>query len=72
MVANLDLDVVGYGPPPSAFGSFDMKIRNLASIWRNYQSAGAQSLIVSGLSFRQAEMVAASRPFQRLRRQCAF
>jgi hypothetical protein len=35
-VATLDLDVVGYGPPP-AFGSFEMKVRNLGSIWRNYR-----------------------------------
>jgi len=48
-VANLDLDVVGYGPPPSSFGSFEMKIRNLGSIWRNYQAAGARCFVVSGL-----------------------
>jgi hypothetical protein len=47
--ANLDLDVVGYGPPPSSFRSFEMKIRNLASIWRNYQAAGARCFVVSGL-----------------------
>jgi adenylylsulfate kinase-like enzyme len=47
-VATLDLDVVGYGPPP-AFGSFEMKVRNLGSIWRNYEAAGARCFVVSGL-----------------------
>jgi hypothetical protein len=55
-VANLDLDVVGYGPPPSSFGSFEMKIRNLESIWANYQAAGARSLVVSGLMARESEV----------------
>lgn len=47
-VATLDLDVVGYGPPPS-FGSFEMKLSNLGSVWRNYQTAGARCFVVSGL-----------------------
>jgi hypothetical protein len=59
-VANLDLDVVGYGPPPS-FGSFDMKLRNLGSIWRNYQAAGARCLIVSGLGGAADEVEACVR-----------
>jgi hypothetical protein len=55
-VASLDLDVVGYGPPPSWFGSFEMKIRNLESIWANYQAAGARSFVVSGLMARVSEV----------------
>jgi hypothetical protein len=55
-VANLDLDVVGYGPPPSSFGSFEMKVRNLESIWRNYQAAGARSFVVSGLGALESEV----------------
>jgi hypothetical protein len=48
-VANLDLDGVGYGPPPSAFGTWDMKITNAAALWRNYRAAGARCFVVSGL-----------------------
>lgn len=60
-VANLDLDVVGYGPPPSSFGSFEMKIRNLESIWRNYQAAGARSFVVSGLGAVVSEVETCAR-----------
>ena len=59
-VANLDLDVVGYGPPPS-FGSFEMKLRNLGSIWRNYQAAGAQCFVVSGIGAAVVEVEACAR-----------
>jgi hypothetical protein len=48
-VANLDLDGVGYGPPPSAFGTWDMKITNAAALWQNYRAAGAGCFVVSGL-----------------------
>jgi hypothetical protein len=56
-VATLDLDVVGYGPPP-AFRSFAMKVRNLGSIWRNYQAAGARCFVVSGLGAAADEVEA--------------
>jgi hypothetical protein len=59
-VATLDLDVVGYGPPP-AFGSFEMKVRNLGSIWRNYQAAGARCFVVSGIGAAVAEVEACAR-----------
>ena len=60
-VANLDLDVVGYGPPPSSFGTFEMKVRNLGSIWRNYQAAGARSFVVSGLGAVESEVETCAR-----------
>jgi hypothetical protein len=59
-VATLDLDVVGYGPPP-AFGSFEMKVRNLGSIWRNYQAAGARCFVVSGIGAAVVEVEACAR-----------
>jgi hypothetical protein len=59
-VATLDLDVVGYGPPP-AFGSFEMKVRNLASIWRNYQAADARCFVVSGIGTSADEVEACAR-----------
>jgi len=43
-VAHLDLDGVGYGPPPSAFGTCEMKITNAASLWQYYHAAGAPLL----------------------------
>lgn len=58
--ATLDLDVVGYGPP-SAFGTFEMKVRNLGSIWRNYQAAGAGCFVVSGLGAATDEVEACVR-----------
>ncbi|HET8893663.1 MAG TPA: hypothetical protein VFM96_06160 [Gaiellaceae bacterium] len=48
-VAHLDLDSVGYGPPPSAFGTWDMKIINAAALWKNYRTAGARCFVISGL-----------------------
>jgi adenylylsulfate kinase-like enzyme len=59
-VATLDLDVVGYGPP-SAFRSFEMKVRNLGSIWSNYQAAGARCFVVSGLQAAADEIEACAR-----------
>lgn len=48
-VAHLDLDGVGYGPPPSAFGTWEIKIINAESIWQNYRAAGARCFVLSGL-----------------------
>lgn len=47
--ATLDLDVVGYGPPPD-HGSEAIKLANLASVAANYRAAGARCLVVSGVS----------------------
>lgn len=59
-VATLDLDVVGYGPPP-AFGAFEMKVRNLESIWRNYHAAGARCFVISGIGAAVSEVQACAR-----------
>ncbi len=55
-VATVDLDVVGYGPPPCSSGSFEMKLTNLASVWANYEAAGARCLVVSGVSASSADV----------------
>jgi adenylylsulfate kinase-like enzyme len=47
-VAHVDLDGIGYGPP-GHFGSFDIKFRNVAAVWRSYAEAGAAAFVVSGL-----------------------
>jgi KaiC/GvpD/RAD55 family RecA-like ATPase len=56
-VAHVDLDGIGYGPPGHS-GSFDMKFRNLAALWRSYSGAGASTLVVSGLRTRQEDVLA--------------
>jgi hypothetical protein len=60
-VAHLDLDGVGYGPPPSAFGTWEMKIANAASLWQNYRAAGARCLVVSGLPALREQIENATR-----------
>lgn len=47
-VAHLELDGIGYGPPGHS-GSFEMKFRNVAAVWRSYSDAGAVAFVVSGL-----------------------
>jgi KaiC/GvpD/RAD55 family RecA-like ATPase len=48
LVAHVDLDGIGYGPPDH-FRSFDMKFQNVAALWRSYAEAGAAAFVVSGL-----------------------
>jgi hypothetical protein len=47
-VAHVDLDGIGYGPPGHS-GSFDLKFRNVAAVWRSYSDVGAFAFVVSGL-----------------------
>lgn len=47
-VAHVDLDGIGFGPPGHS-GSFEMKFKNVAALWRNYVDAGASAFVVSGL-----------------------
>jgi adenylylsulfate kinase-like enzyme len=47
-VAHVDLDGIGYGPPGYS-GSYDLKFRNVAAVWRTYAETGAAALVVSGL-----------------------
>src|SRR4051794_5302216 len=54
-LAHLDLDPVGYGPP-GWFGRFEMKTRNMASLWRNYAEVGASAFVVSGVGAVRAEV----------------
>ena len=56
-VAHVDLDGIGYGPPGHS-GSFDLKFRNVAAVWRVYEDAGAEALVVSGLRVRQEDVAA--------------
>ena len=56
-VAHVDLDGIGYGPPGRS-GSFEMKFRNLAALWRSYSGVGASALVVSGLRTRQDDVLA--------------
>jgi hypothetical protein len=42
------LDGIGYGPPGHS-GSFDLKFKNVAAVWRTYSEAGASAFVVSGL-----------------------
>jgi KaiC/GvpD/RAD55 family RecA-like ATPase len=55
--AHVDLDGIGYGPPSHA-GSFDMKFRNVAAVWRSYSDAGASAFVVSGLRALQEDVLA--------------
>lgn len=54
-LAHLDLDPVGYGPP-GWFGTFEMKMRNLAALWQSYVEVGAAALVVSGASAARPEI----------------
>ena len=56
-VAHVDLDGIGYGPPGHS-GSFDLKFRNVAAVWRTYSDIGASALVVSGLRARQEDVLA--------------
>jgi KaiC/GvpD/RAD55 family RecA-like ATPase len=55
-VAHVDLDGIGYGPP-GHFGSFEMKFRNVAAVWRSYADAGASAFVVSGLRATQEDVL---------------
>jgi adenylylsulfate kinase-like enzyme len=56
-VAHLDLDGIGYGPPGHS-GSFDLKFRNVAAVWRTYSNAGALAFVVSGLRALKNDVLA--------------
>jgi adenylylsulfate kinase-like enzyme len=56
-VAHLDLDGIGYGPPGHS-GSFDLKFRNVAAVWRTYSDAGALAFVVSGLRASKNDVLA--------------
>jgi hypothetical protein len=54
-VAHVDLDGIGYGPPGHS-GSFDLKFRNVAAVWRGFADAGASAFVVSGLRVLQEDV----------------
>ena len=55
-VAHTDLDGIGFGPPGLS-GSFDLKFRNVAALWRTYSEAGASAFVVSGLRVLEKDVL---------------
>ena len=58
-VAHVDLDGIGFGPSGHS-GSFDLKFKNVAAVWRSYSDIGASAFVVSGLRAVQEDVAACS------------
>jgi hypothetical protein len=56
-VAHADLDGIGYGPPGHS-GSFELKFKNVAAVWRTYSEVGASAFVVSGLRVLENDVLA--------------